>query len=421
MAKKKRGLIDRLVMGSEKSEGYARASLPSNRWELFWDIFKGRFGKLVLINLLIILFCLPTFALFLIRHMVIVNYGVSYPFSQSFGIGYGALPSMVGASENIIFIVNLSSYLLAPLAFFVAGIGIAGATYVIRNMVWTEGIFVANDFWHGIKKNFKQITLIMLIFSVVFYLTSLSIAMCDRTLSGQPDNEWIYTVSKVFSYIILISFSVMTLHMIVMSTTYTLTLRQLFKNSFIFAFVLLPNNALFIALALIPFFLIMLGGLFLFIGGLMAIIFGFSLFLLIWVDYCQWVYDKFINDKVKGAKKNRGIYQKIKESESGALKKYREQLAMAEQTALNSRPIKPITDEDLTIAELPTAFNRSDIQKLEESKQALYDDHERYVEEHQKKDKHAFTEQDKQNEKLRLEREKRIQKAKKELAKRNKK
>ena len=47
---KKGGLINRLMLGSEKSEGYARASLPSNRWELFWDIFKGRFGKLVVIN-----------------------------------------------------------------------------------------------------------------------------------------------------------------------------------------------------------------------------------------------------------------------------------------------------------------------------------------------------------------------------------
>ena len=52
--KKKRGLIDRLLMGSEKSEGYARASLPSNRWELFWDIFKGRFWKLVIVNLLVL-------------------------------------------------------------------------------------------------------------------------------------------------------------------------------------------------------------------------------------------------------------------------------------------------------------------------------------------------------------------------------
>ena len=421
MAKKKRGLIDRLVMGSEKSEGYARATLPSNRWELFWDIFKGRFGKLFIINLLIILFCLPTFVLLILRYMTIANYGITYPFSQSFGVGYGALPSMEGASESIIFITNLTSYIFAPLAFCIAGIGIAGATYVIRNMVWTEGIFVANDFWHGIKKNFKQIMLIMLIYSIVFYLTNLSISMCDRMLVGQPDNAWIYTVTKVLTYIILITYSVMTLHMIVMSVTYELKLRALIKNSFVFSLALLPNNALFIALGLIPIILILLGGLFMLIGILMTIVFGFSLFLLIWVDFCQWSYDKFINDRVKGAKKNRGIYQKVKESDSGALKKYREQLAMAEQTAMNSRPVKPITDDELTIAELPTSFNRSDIRKLEESKQAIYDDHERYVEEHKKKDKHEFTEQDKQNEKLRLEREKRIEKAKRELAKRNKK
>ncbi len=421
MAKKKRSLVDRLIMGSEKSEGYARASLPSNRWELFWDIFKGRFGKLFIINLLVILFCIPFFAMLIFRYMSIANYGITYPFSQSFGVGYGALPSMEGAEESIIFLVNLTTYIFSPLAFCIAGIGIAGATYVIRNMVWTEGIFVANDFWYGIKKNFKQIILILFVYSIVFYLTNLSISLCDRSLVGQSDSAWIYTVTKVLSYIILITYSVMTLHMIVMSVTYELKFKALLKNSFIFSLALLPNNAFFIALGLIPVLLILLGGIFMLIGIIMAFVFGFSLFLLIWVDFCQWSYDKFVNDRVKGAKKNRGIYQKVKESESGALKKYKEQLAMAEQTALNSRPVKPITDEELTIAELPSSFSRSDIHKLEQSKQALYDDHERYVEEHKKKDKHEFTEQDKQNEKLRLEREKRIEKAKKELAKRNKK
>ena len=290
MAKKKRGLIDRLVMGSEKSEGYARASLPSNRWELFWDIFKGRFGKLFIINLLVILFCLPTIVLFILRYMSIANYGVSYPFSQSFGVGYGALPSMFGASENIILMVNLTIYLFSPIVFCIAGIGIAGAIYVLRNMVWTEGIFVANDFWYGIKKNFKQFMLIMLLYSVVFYLTNLSIAMCNRTRVTEPSNAWLYKVFKVVTYILLITFSVMTLHMLAMSTTYTLKLRQLIKNSFIFAFALLPNNALFIGLALIPFLLLLLDGLFMFIGIVMVFIFGFSVFLLIWINYSQWVY-----------------------------------------------------------------------------------------------------------------------------------
>ena len=164
MAKKnKRGLLDRLMMGSEKTEDFARASLPSNRWELFWDIFKGRFGKLVIINLLVLLFCLPFIAVLIFRSMSVSAYGTLYPFSQGFGVGYGAYPSMEGLPENIEFIVNASTLIFTPIALFIAAIGISGGAYVIRNMVWTEGIFVANDFWRGIKKNFKQMLFVFLL------------------------------------------------------------------------------------------------------------------------------------------------------------------------------------------------------------------------------------------------------------------
>ena len=46
------GLINRIYFGKEKSEDYARSTLPTNRWELFFDILKGRFGKLIIINIL---------------------------------------------------------------------------------------------------------------------------------------------------------------------------------------------------------------------------------------------------------------------------------------------------------------------------------------------------------------------------------
>ena len=112
------------------------------------------------------------------------------------------------------------------------------------------------------------------------------------------------------------------------------------------------------------------------------------------------------------------IYEKVKESDSGALKKYREQLAMASRSELNSRPIKPITDDDLKIAELPTSFNRADIEKLNASKQAIYDDHARYVEEHKNDPEYVVINEE--SDKLEKERAKRIEKAKKELEKRNK-
>lgn len=419
MAKKnKRGLLDRLMMGSEKSEDFARASLPSNRWELFWDIFKGRFGKLVIINLLVLLFCLPFIAVLIFRSMSVSAYGTLYPFSQGFGVGYGAYPSMTGLPENIELIVNASTLIFTPIALFIAAIGISGGAYVIRNMVWTEGIFVANDFWRGIKKNFKQLLIVFLLYSLVFYVCILSISLSDKNLAQGISGAWLYTVIKVVAYILLITFSVMTLHMITMSVTYDLKFRHLLKNSFLFTFALLPNNVLFLFLGLIPFILLLFGGFLMIIGVLAILIIGFSLFLLVWTDYCQWGYDKFLNDRVKGAQKNKGIYTKVKGDNSEALKKYREQLAMLKKSSLSTKPIKPITDEELTLAELPTSFSRKDIERLNQSRQELYEDNERYIKEHKNDPEFMETEQDAEIEKLRLERERRIERAKKELAKR---
>ena len=418
--KKKGGLITRLIMGSEKSEGYARASLPSNRWELFWDVFKGRIGKMIIINLLILLFCLPFLAMLFFRYVAIVSYGTSYPFSQCFGVGYGAPPSLVGCAEEIVFNVNLMTYLFSPITLMIAAVGIAGGAYVIRNMVWTEGIFVANDFWRGIKQNVKQLLVVALAFSFVFYTTTLAISLCDQVLAVGSDTAWIYVVSKVFAYILLIFFFMMTMHMITMCVTYEVRIKDLFKNSFLFSVGLIFHNAFFLILASIPFIVLLLGGIFTGIGIVLVLLFGFSLFLLVWTNFCQWAYDKFINDRVAGAQKNRGIYEKVKASDSGALKQYREQVAM-NKSSFSNRPIKPITDDELKLAELPTSFTRKDIERLNQSREELYADHERYVEEHKNDPEFQVLDAEELDNKQNSERDKRIERAKKELSKRKKK
>ena len=420
MAKKKQGIIDRLILGKEKSEGYARAQLPSNRWELFWDILKGRLGKLVIVNLLTLLFFIPLILLLVYRYILMAGNGTLYPFTQGFGVGYMLPPTLVGEAEKITFNVNLISYLLLPLASTIAAIGISGAAYVIRNMVWTEGIFVANDFWRGIKQNFKQVSIIALLFSFVFYFTTLSVSMSEISIAtGQP-NSWMFTVSKILSYALLIFAIIMSFHMLSMCVTYDLKFKQLFKNAALFSIGLFPQSIFFLLIGALPFIFLTLGDFFASIGLIIIALLGISLILLIWTDFSQWAFDKFINDKVEGAQKNRGIYEKIKESDSESLKKYRQQIALAAKSSLNSKPIKPITDDDLKLAELPSSFNRNDILKLNESKQAIIDDHLKYVEEHKNDPEFAVDEeQEKTEEAERLEREKRIARAKKELAKRN--
>lgn len=419
MAKRKSGgFLDKFLLGKEKSEGYARASLPSNRWELYWDILKGSFFKIVGINLLILLFCLPLiFALFF-KDAMVQAYGAIYPFSQSFGVGYGALPDVSGLVENVQLQANTLIFILMPVLMLIAALGFAGGAYVMRNMVWTEGIFVANDFWHGIKRNFKQIAIVMVVYGIVFYLTIMGISTSNVQIATNSQLAWLFTISKGISYVILVIFTMMTLHMITLAVTYETSLIALFKNSLLFTIGLFPQSVFFIVLGLIPYFITLLGGIFLVIGVLCILFFGLANFFLIWTNFCQWSYDKFINEKI-GVKTNKGIYVKSKDVESGALKQYNQQKALAELAALNRRPVKPITDDELQVVELPTSYTRADLERLNQSKQAIYDDHERYVAEHTvDKDSVLKSEDLLELERQNIEREKRIEKAKKELAKR---
>ncbi len=213
----------------------------------------------------------------------------------------------------------------------------------------------------------------------------------------------------------------MSLHMLTMCVTYDLKFRQLFKNSALFTIGMLPQNVFFIFLGIIPFLLIWIGSgtIIMYIGIIIALLFGFSLFLLVWTDFCHWSYDRYVNDKI-GAKKNRGIYERVKENDEEAVRKYREQLLLSDSAVLGTKPIKPITDDELQLAELPTSFSRDDIIKLNQSRQALYDDNEQYVSEHSEEFKQLDEERALLKAKDEEEKRKRIEKAQKELNKRKK-
>ena len=150
MAQKKKGLITRLLEGKEKSEEYARSTLPTNRWQLFWDIFKGNFWKIVKANLLTLIFFIPMIALIVIMKLMGNMQGEVYPFGANLGGGYPFYPMQQGLAESLALSNNLILYIGLVITSFIAAIGLSGGMYVIRNMVWTEGIFVANDFWRGL-------------------------------------------------------------------------------------------------------------------------------------------------------------------------------------------------------------------------------------------------------------------------------
>ena len=385
----KKGFIARMLEGKEREESYARSTLPSNRWGLFWDIFKGRFSKLVILNLLTLLFFIPLVLVIVFRSMYISVQGALMPFASGLGVGFGALPNLTGVQES----VNISTNFMFAVFFLVAGIiaavGLSGGIYVIRNMVWTEGIFIANDFWRGIKINFVIVVLSTVFYAFMLWLFSMSISWCDYILAVDGGNAFLLTLSQVLSYIAIAIVTIMYLWMLSMGGNYKLKFFQLLKNSFLMTFGLIFQNVFFVALMAIPLILLLLGSFFMMIGIVIMILFGISYMLLVWFDYSQWAFDKFFESKREGGKVNRGIYAKAGKggAESKAVQEYNAALT-GTKSELSSRPIKPITD-NLKVYELPEAFSREDLQKLRESKTAIAEDSERYENEHKNDKKYV--------------------------------
>ena len=101
MAQEKKGLIARMLEGKEKSEEYARSTLPTNRWQLFWDIFKGNFGKIFKVNLLILIFFIPFIAIIIFHNVALQQYGLIFPFGANLTFGYPANPDTDGFAEML--------------------------------------------------------------------------------------------------------------------------------------------------------------------------------------------------------------------------------------------------------------------------------------------------------------------------------
>lgn len=391
MAQQKKGFIARMLEGKERSEEYARSTLPTNRWQLFWDIFKGNFWKIVKVNLLTLVFFIPMLAVIIFSVLLSQNNGVVYPFGANLGIGYPAMPVLQGTSEWLTLQGDLMMYVGIVISVFIAAVGLSGGMYVVRNMVWTEGVFVTNDFWRGVKLNYKNALQTALFFTLVLLLGMTMINLADFSLSlgdsmSKGQQVWL-RISQGTSYVFIVLAAMMSFWMIALGVNYKMGFVVMFKNSFLMTIGTLPQTVFFGVLALIPFALFLIGNeMIVAIGVILLILFGFAYALLVWLDFAQWVFDKYINPKLEGAKVGRGIYNKdgssqLTGNDSASSLEYQRMILAHGKSRLVARPIKPI-DDSLQVYELPQSFTREDLKRLRESKQNIAEDTEAYAEEH---------------------------------------
>ncbi len=369
MAQKK-GLIYRLTMGKDNLPDFTPDKLPGTRFQLFKDVFFNRFGAIVKINLLTLLFCLPAIAWFVIMQMVKTGDSVFLPYSGNIGVGTGLpVTNVVAMGQQRQFQLNIQMYLIMIPCIMVAGIGLSGAFYVMRRLVWGEGTSVAGHFFRGIKMNFAPFLWSSLFAGISLFLVMANIGIYNNMTEIHLAWRIIGIAVSFLQFILILS---MLIFMTTQAVTYKLKVWPLVKNSFLFAISLLPTNIIILLLSSIPVLLLILLPSFLSVFAfLIFALMGFSFIMLVWTVYAHWAYDKYINDRVEGAVKNRGMYKKTEADEKAAAERDRKNKNIRFNNP-KKRP-KKITsiDEGETFTPLPTSFSRADLLRLEEEKEAV--------------------------------------------------
>ena len=401
-----KGLVARWLEGKERSEDYARSTLPTNRWQLFWDIMKGRFGRLMLVNLLTLITFIPLILVIFWRYMVLMAQDVMGPYGSGLGVGYPVIPDIVGTpmmAEWIAVQNDLFFFALFIVGGLIAAVGISGGMYIIRNLIWTEGIFVANDFVRGIRRNFWNVAEAVFLFTLTLFVAQTMGNLADWLIAMDTAPGWMLA-SKIIGYVLVVLMGLISLWMISLGVNYKQGPWALFRNAVVMAVGTFPQTVFFAVLAFIPIALMLTGvGFLIAIGMIVMLLFGLSYMMLVWMDYSQWAFDKFVN----GVKTGRGLYSRDpKEDKAGsasegessaAVREYRRMILAQGKSKLVSRPIKPL-DDDLEVYQLPESFSRDDLRRLKESKEAIDEDVKAYVEEH--KDDEQYVEYNRQFEEL---------------------
>ncbi len=389
--REKKGLVARWLEGKERSEDYARSTLPTSRWALFWDILKGRFGKLILVNLMVFITCIPIILIVFFHNYSIAAIGASGSYGSGLGVGYPYVPFVPGQEQWAILQLDLFYFGLLIPACVIAGIGISGGMYIIRNLIWTEGIFVANDFLRGIKRNFFNVLEAAIFFSAILFIARVVGDFSDFFVAAGSSMAGWMIASKVIGYIFVAFATLVTLWMVSLGVNYKQGPFALIRNAVVMTVGTFPQTIFFAALATWPVFLCIFGkGILLIIGIIILFLFGISWLMLVWMDYSQWAFDKFVNPD-RGFATGRGLYNKDKPSdtspkqvsleESAAMRELRRQIVAQGKSKLACRPIMPV-DDGVDMYQLPDSFSREDLQKVRESRAAVEEDVKKYEEEH---------------------------------------
>ena len=285
--------------GKSGKGDYTPENLPTNRWQLFWEMLRVRLSALVRLNLMYVVPWLPT--------MIVLMIGaLSFLTSLNNMVDSG---EMIAVGELLGGVVAPTLLLLVP-CITITGPFTSGVCYVTRNWARDEHAFIWSDFKDAVKENWKQ----SIVISFITSLVPLMLYVCWNFYGSMANDNAFMVVPQVLTMMIGLMWCLGVTYFHPLIVSYKLRMRDVMRNGLLLAVARLPMS---IGLRLLHALPMIIGVvLMLFVSpmycmlGLFAyyLLIGFSLSRFVTASYTNAVFDKYINAKIEGAVVNRGLY-----------------------------------------------------------------------------------------------------------------
>ena len=331
-------MMNSFYYGKSGKGDFKKEDLPTNRWQLFWDMLRVRFSGLCRLNLMTVLAFLPV-GIVIARCILAILSGLNGMASymslleenpELLTMSEEALVELGTTLEQVQFYSTLSisdlinsfifqtCLLLIPCV-LITGPVQAGLAYVTRNWARDEHAFMWADFKDAVKENWKQALGVSALTSIVPTIVYLGWYFYGQMADTQGA---FFMVPKVLIVSIGIVWALGAVFMYPMMVSYRMKFKEVIKNSILLAIARLPQTVgirlVMLVLALVAGALVVtttIGMYALLVLAAYYLIMGFALTRFVFASFTNAVFDKYINAHIEGAKVNRGLAEEEEDDE----------------------------------------------------------------------------------------------------------
>ena len=299
-------MMNNFYYGKSGKGDFNKEDLPTNRWQLFWEMLRVRFSALIRLNLMYVVAWLPTMIVIMIGAMSLLT-GLTTEDGQ-------AVENVMELAQSILF----STLVLLIPCVTITGIVTPGVAYVTRNWSRDEHAFIWSDFKDAVKENWKQ----GIVLSLVTSLVPIIVYTCWNFYGSLASTQSaVMIVPQVLVLMLGVIWYLAVTYMHPLIVSYKLKMKDVLRNGVLLAIARLPMSVGIRLLHCLP--MVIGVGLAFFVSpmycilGLFAyyLIIGFSLSRFVTASYTNAVFDRFINSKIEGAVVNRGLNTEVDDDE----------------------------------------------------------------------------------------------------------